>query len=99
MLPCPKIPHTPAKKAVSRPSRSTYCCARKFVSAWAIVNRRVFKRASIGSSYLVRVPRSSHYEQSHRPPRLRQADRHLQDKARCGRRERRERLGLQTSLL
>src|SRR6185503_15285403 len=40
-FPCPKIPNTPEKNISSSPSRSTYCDARKRMSAWAMVRRVV----------------------------------------------------------
>src|SRR5438309_1593866 len=41
-LPCPKIPQTPAKNCVRRPSRSTCWFFRNRTSACAIVKRSVF---------------------------------------------------------
>src|SRR4051794_28441021 len=48
-LPCPKMPHAPAMKRVSTPSRSTYWFLRKRMAAWAIVSRMVFML--VGSHY------------------------------------------------
>src|SRR5206468_7304704 len=99
MLPCPKIPHTPAKNAVSTPSRSTYCFARKLVSACAIVSRRVFTHASDQVSSVLPVRRSILDERSRPPLRQLRAGHHLRDKVHCARRARRARLRRQPFLL
>src|SRR5579859_451317 len=41
------MPKQPAKNACSVPSRSTYCCWRKAISAWAMVRRGMCSDADL----------------------------------------------------